>query len=252
MTVTSVYRTLEHNGWTVVALASEADSLAHAMTTGEGCTAWEGTGGRGTVARVALASGGAVVRRYRRGGLVRHLVRDAFLFVNRPLREFKVHRYCHEAGLPVPEPLGVGWRRSGPLVRGAIATREVQAQPLPAALEGHAEPSRLLQTVGGAIRRLHDAGVLHPDLQVHNLLAGERGVWVIDLDGARQVHAAGRIARARNLLRLRRSMEKNSLPGHAFADVRTGYGPLRIPGWLDQLYRIRGRHSDLIAGRTAP
>jgi tRNA A-37 threonylcarbamoyl transferase component Bud32 len=79
-----------------------------------------------------------------------------------------------------------------------------------------------------AVRRMHDAGVEHRDLNLGNLLVGEAGAdgpraFVIDLDRAR-CHAAALpfAARQAALRRLERSYVKSGPPGHARDEIRDG------------------------------
>jgi hypothetical protein len=96
---------------------------------------------------------------------------------------------------------------------------EPQAQDLLTAWRGRTsrrERCLLLRRVGGAIRRLHDAGVEHPDLQVRNVLlcsSSPERIVVIDLDRARFRAAASPTARVRasHLARLVRSAIKEGL-----------------------------------------
>jgi len=63
--------------------------------------------------------------------------------------------------------------------------------------------------IGQTLRRFHDAGFFHADLNARNILLDpEGGVYVIDWDRGR-VRPPGRWARA-NLARLRRSLVKLS------------------------------------------
>jgi hypothetical protein len=85
----------------------------------------------------------------------------------------------------------------------------------------------------GLVRRMHDAGVEHRDLNLGNLLlrsgpGGEPQPFVLDLDKAR-LHAEplGRRARQRALRRLERSLVKVLEP-HESAD----------PGTRDRLYEL--------------
>jgi len=251
------YRAMRDGHWRAVVRAHQARRIAAALWRLEGCSL-AGSGGRSRVYRFALATGETgteeewgIVRPCRRGGLWGRLARDAYVLRNRPLQEFRVHRYCQERGLPVPEVLGVGWRRSGLLVRGALATRYVEARSLQEWLSRQdAPPGDVLLQVGKVIRDLHDAGVWHADLQVRNILVdGGGAVHVLDFDKARRAGRLGTVARARNLMRLRRSFEKNGLSLAAYQRVVEGYGPLRAPAWLDGLYRLKGRLSDAVAGR---
>ena len=114
---------------------------------------------------------------------------------------------------------------------------------------GHAgrDRRRVLRDAGRAVRRLHDAGVPHPDLHPKNLLLAPDGrVLVLDLDKARP--ASGLLdeeTRLANLVRLGRAVEKHRLKGLRLAgrDVLAflhGYAGSRAAGraWLE---RIRAR-----------
>ena len=195
--------------------------------------------GRGSAWRLELPGGlRVVVRLYRRGGLVARVVRDTYLGPRpRPLHELAVTVEARRRGVPAPEVLGA--RVEGGLVyRGALVTAEVpDARTLIDALRGAPgarERGALAGRAGGAVARLHDAGVYHADLNLTNLLVASKGVHdvvVIDFDRARV--AAGPLgarARRRNLARLARSLAKldpdDALGGpelrRAFA---AGYGP---------------------------
>jgi 3-deoxy-D-manno-octulosonic acid kinase len=170
-----------------------------------------------------------VLRRYRHGGLVGTFTRTLLLGPGRPLSELSVTARAAAAGAPVPHVLClVLWPTWGPFWSGVIGTREeTDAEELLGAWRDRpAGPGRwrLLRRVGGAIRRLHDAGVEHRDLQLRNVLiapgsgpeasegGGER-VIVIDLDRAR-FHAGLPLSprrRADNLARLVRSAVKEGL-----------------------------------------
>ena len=192
--------------------------------------------GRGSTWRMELPGGlRVVVRLYRRGGLVARLVRETYVGPRpRPLHELAVTVEARRRGVPAPEVLGA--RVEGGLVyRGALVTAEVpDARTLIAALReapGPRERCELAGRAGGAVARLHDAGVYHADLNLTNLLVASKGVHVIDFDRARV--AAGPLGargRRRNLARLARSLAKldpdDALGGpelrRAFA---VGYGP---------------------------
>jgi 3-deoxy-D-manno-octulosonic acid kinase len=62
-------------------------------------------------------------------------------------------------------------------------------------------------SIGRCVRRFHDLGVCHADLNAHNLLLDEDAkVYMIDFDRC-QLRKAG-MWRDGNLVRLRRSLEK--------------------------------------------
>ncbi len=229
---------------------AHADVVAGALLAHKGC---EPAGaGRGPLFRFPLDDAWGMMRPFRRGGIMRHFLQDGFLFTNRPRRELLVHAYCHRLGLPVPEPLGASWERRGIVFRGAFATRELHGQDLLAVLKATPNGQEgVLEAAGDAVRAFHEAGVFHADLQLRNLFVGDGGkVFLLDLDKAvRTDHALPEGSRIRNLLRLRRSFEKNGLEPSHFERLMRGYGQIGW-GWWDTAYRIKGRGSDLLSGRS--
>jgi tRNA A-37 threonylcarbamoyl transferase component Bud32 len=121
-----------------------------------------------------------------------------------------------------------------------------------AVLYGEAPPCavarrEIVRRAGASVRRLHDAGVPHPDLHPKNLLVAPDGrVLVIDLDRARP--ADGLLpeeTRLENLVRLGRSIEKHRLRGMRVGRrdalrFLTGYAGSRAAAeaWLE---RVRAR-----------
>jgi 3-deoxy-D-manno-octulosonic acid kinase len=225
-------------------LTANAEAVSAALFEDMGCTV-DAAAGRGQVSRFPLTEGEGVLRRYRRGGLVAHVSNDAFLG-NRMLAEFRIHVALFQQGFPVPEPLGVVWERRGPLYRGAIATRSLEAITLLDHLNGGAANPQILAQCGQRIREMHELGVWHADLQVKNIMTDGDAVWLLDFDQARMGKPLSGLARARNLLRLRRSLEKHGRSLDNFDSILEGYGKLGLPRWLSGLYRIRGVVSDTL------
>ena len=224
-------------------------TLAAALLDGEGCKP-AGEGGRGGLLRFPYETGWGVIRGYRRGGFVRRFLKESYFVVNRPLREFLLHVRLFEQGLPMPEPLGVLWERRGLCFRGALATREIDGVTLFEYLASAPDaPGETLGCAGALIREMHDAGVFHADLQVRNILVGRDHLYLIDFDRARLACRVSRLQRARNLLRLRRSLVKNFLPLRFFPPLLKGYGTHALPYWLDRVYAAKGWLSDLVSGR---
>ncbi len=160
----------------------------------------------------------AVLRRYRHGGLLAWLTRGLLLGPGRPLRELRVTARAQASGAPVPQVLCLAlWPVLGPLWSALIGTREERpARDLLdelAARPAARERERLAAEVGGAVRRLHDAGVAHRDLQVRNIVVTPdptRRIVLVDLDRA-TFHRYGLVPtrrRAANLGRLVRSLVK--------------------------------------------
>lgn len=163
-------------------------------------------GGRQSAWFVSGGFGEAVLRHYRRGGLVARVSRDRYVWAGagatRSFAEFRILRYLHDLGLAVPAPLAAAYWKSGLTYRAAILIERIaQVRTLAQAL---AQP----QTVARAIFDMHEAGVWHADLNAFNILLDDAGrVWLIDFDRARRRKLHAKLRQA-NLLRLRRSLNK--------------------------------------------
>jgi Lipopolysaccharide kinase (Kdo/WaaP) family len=174
-------------------------------------------GGRAPVLLVSLGRVGEVaVRRYLHGGLLAGWTRDLFWGGGRPLAELVASEHIRARGIASPEILALYLLQAGgPFRRGCVVTRRVpRSQNLGEwlRLEG-CHPgawSPLLREVARAVARLHDAGCVHGDLNLRNLLHSPSGVWILDLDRARLQPAASLRDRGWNLLRLYRSLGKES------------------------------------------
>lgn len=182
--------------------------------------------GRGTAPSVDLnPATSLVLRHYRHGGLFGGLAGSLFWGPDRPLQELRVTARAEASGAPVPHVMClVLWPVAGPLWSAVIGTREERPARdlLRALLDGSekGELSELTRRVGAAIRKLHDAGVEHGDLQLRNILVAADAptrIVVVDLDRA-VFHRYGLVPvsrRARNLGRLARSAVKAGLWGGA-------------------------------------
>lgn len=243
------YSTIRRGGKTAFVRTEWRESLEAALLDNAGRTA-RSEGGRAPVERFVFEGGRGVLKTYRRGGAVGTVLRESYLLVNRARRELRLLDFLFDAGLPVPQPLGAVWQRRGAVLRGSLATRELPALDL---IVAYAEQGRLgadvLKHAGRAVRALHDEGVFHADLNARNILVSDTHAWVIDFDNARRFSHLNQFQRARNLLRLRRSLQKNGIPGGVFQALCSGYGIQSFPSWLDGLYRLKGALSDFTRGR---
>ncbi|WP_018863033.1 3-deoxy-D-manno-octulosonic acid kinase [Thioalkalivibrio sp. ARh3] len=155
-----------------------------------------------------------VLRHYMRGGTVARILGDRYLWQGlaetRPWREWTYTARLYDEGLPVPRPVAGRVVRSGPLYAADLITVRVPgARSLDENLGEDGVPDATWRAVGACIRRFHDAGHWHPDLNSRNILIAPDGrVSVIDWDRGR--HRAGTDPdwREANLQRLRRDLEK--------------------------------------------
>ncbi|WP_438765201.1 3-deoxy-D-manno-octulosonic acid kinase [Kushneria sp. TE3] len=173
-----------------------------------------------------------VLRHYRRGGLVARLSAEHYVWTgverNRAFRECRLLATLFDRGLAVPEPIGACVWRAGMVYQAALMTRRIDgARPLASLVQDPDAATRheaLLTECGRMIRRFHDEGLDHVDLNARNLLIDDRDTpWLIDLDRCR-MRAPGRW-QADNLARLERSLEKFA-PGQAatlMASINHGY-----------------------------
>lgn len=180
--------------------------------------------GRGTTYFLRSEERDLVLRHYRRGGLPARVFADRYLWRGeprtRPFAEWTLTHRLHRAGLPVPVPVAARYVRRGRFYRADIITeRLMSTESLTEAL--HARALHLLTwvSIGRCIRRFHDLGVCHADLNAHNVLLGEQTVYLVDFD--RCTLRADGLWRDGNLVRLRRSLEKISygLPAERFTDA---------------------------------
>ena len=192
-------------------------------------------GGRAPHPVVELAGGErVVVRRYRRGGMMRHLNRERYLLGHRAFEELRVTEHAAVVGVRVPAVLAAVERRAGVFYTAALATRWIaDGQELAGWIEGRDERrvGLALYEAGRQIGRMHRAGIVHPDLNLRNLLVVEDVpgpvVYILDFDRARLLgDSVAPADRARGLRRLARSARKLHAPigGDAWEALRQGYG----------------------------
>lgn len=167
--------------------------------------------GRGEVRILQLGFAEAVLRAYRRGGLIAQISRDRYFWrdaeATRPFREFRLTAQMHAAGLPVPRPLAARYTRCGWGYRAELITERVAAS---ATLADQLKRGEAIDwsAVGRMIASVHRLGVWHADLNATNiLLDANQKIWLIDLDRGRMRHPS-RVWQQSNLSRLLRSLRK--------------------------------------------
>lgn len=190
-----------------------------------------------------LRRGRWVVRHYQRGGAVASALGDRYFRAGmpRPLREYRLLRTLEARGIPVPRAIGAAVYPAGAFYRGDLVTEWVHDSTDLAAVLFHPEPPVAAafdpigasEAAGQLVRSLHAVGLIHPDLNLKNILvtagdAGPRAV-VIDLDRARLGGSVSRPARRRMLRRFERSLRKwevatgRRAPAGSLAAFRRGY-----------------------------
>ncbi len=185
--------------------------------------------GRGSAWFVEAPYGPVVLRRYLRGGWAAAISQETYFFTglekSRPFREYRVLAEMYAKGLPVPRPVAALCQHHGVGSTGAIMTLRIPfAKTLADVLADGCESEGVWGNIGRCIRRFHDAGAWHADLNARNILLDETfQVFLIDFDRARfnpgsPVNAEG------NLNRLKRSLVK-LWPAHQVSTMK--------PAWLE-------------------
>ncbi len=191
--------------------------------------------GRGSAWFIDAPFGAVVLRQYLRGGWVAAISRERYFFTtisrSRPFREIHVLSALYKQGLPVPRPVAALCEHHNVISTGAIMTMRIAsartlADLLPRSQE--LDPG-FWKSVGKCIRRFHNAGVWHADLNARNiLLDDELRVFLIDFDRAH--YTPGKAVNGkRNLDRLKRSLAKlwpsgeTSVMETVWDQLRAGY-----------------------------
>lgn len=151
----------------------------------------------------------AVLRHYKRGGIIAKVVQQYYVWTGanrtRSWAEFSVLLHLRHNQVAVPMPLAALWERAFLGYRAAIIVARIPAA-LPIA---HQLENTCAEAVAFAVKKMHDAGVWHADLNVFNVLIdAQQQIHLIDFDKAKILSVVNSKQRQNNVLRLRRSLIK--------------------------------------------
>jgi len=230
------FETWTFEGGAAAARRDVAAAVRQALATGGTLYRWAAAQpdrttyvGRGEAYGVALGGLPVVVRHARHGGLLAPLLADRFWGRPRFEREAELSRLLAKGGVRTPALLAGVRYRAGLGHRADVATEQVAGVDLVELFFGERPPagaarSAALDALGRLVRRLHDLGWVHPDLQLRNLLLSDPGgsaphAWLLDVDTCRPMRGDPDAERARNLARFYRSWAKwNALRGERLTD----------------------------------
>ena len=159
------------------------------------------------------------VRHFYRGGILAPLLGDRYFrswALPRPLAEAVASERCRKRGIPTPQIMAAASYGHGFTYRGDLITRYIPESATLARLLVQKEtdsPSSLnaLELAGSLARRLAATGILHPDLNVKNILLSPvpepREVHLLDLDRVR-ISAGHPVSGTPMFRRLTRSLRK--------------------------------------------
>ena len=168
--------------------------------------------GRGNTLIVSDGENEFVLRHYYRGGLPGKFIRDSYLWTSesetRSFSEFRLLTKLVKLGLPVPTPVAARYTRRGPLYKADLLTMKLpDVRTLADRILDRPGDRAFWRRVGSELRRFHQHGVCHADLNAYNIqIAGDESVWLLDFDKG-QLREAG-VWQQKNLARLHRSLQK--------------------------------------------
>lgn len=159
------------------------------------------------------------LRPMRHGGVLARCWGERPPHPRRGRRELCVTAELLARGAPVPRPAWLWLRRSPQHSEAVLASVHsedcVDALAFLAGAPTPGETAAAARAIGLALRRLHDAGGCHGDLQLANVLLRRQGrgfdSLLVDLDRARAGRVPGAGRRMAELMRLERSLRKHRL-----------------------------------------
>lgn len=198
--------------------------------------------GRGHAVFFTYQGHDLILKHYQRGGLVASLLGDKYLGSDpdnsRAFREWRLLSQMYGLQLPVPKPVAASVSRHGSFHRADLVTKQIHdVKPLADYLLAGELSKTTWQDIGTCIRRFHDAGVYHADLNARNILLNpdSRDVYLIDFDKG-SIRYIGEAWKASNLARLQRSLNKFKSMNKSF-----NYNETEWESLLDGYYRDEER-----------
>ncbi len=154
-----------------------------------------------------------LVRHYQRGGAVARFLGDRYLRLGgmRAARELNVSAAARARGIATPAVIAAIAYPSGIFMRFDIATEFIAHAHDLAAVLFHDASTDARGAIAAAARLIHETvsrGMVHPDLNLKNILIAKSGAFVIDLDRCRLVARARPQDAAAMQRRFNRSFDK--------------------------------------------
>ena len=168
--------------------------------------------GRGNTLYVGNVPKQFVLRHYIRGGLVGRFVHDRYLWTGedrtRAFAEWRMLAKMADSGLRVPRPAAARYLRHGLFYTADIITVRIpNVVALSTYIAGEAPAADFWESLGAAVRKFHDKGVYHADMNAYNLqIDGDGDLWLLDFDRGRLLPPGP--WQQKTLRRLHRSLQK--------------------------------------------
>jgi serine/threonine protein kinase len=165
-----------------------------------------------------------VLRQYLHGGLFRNFTRSLYLFGSRSFLELALTEEIRSCGIPTIQAIAAIHRFIlPPLYQAYLLSLEIphskdliqyfqEIGPRPSR-ENLSLKRKTIRAAGLLLRRFHQPGFYHGDLQLKNILVAGDQLLLIDFDRSYRKRTLSLRERMKNLLRLNRSVEKWRLLG---------------------------------------
>ncbi|MFV2060366.1 MAG: 3-deoxy-D-manno-octulosonic acid kinase [Gammaproteobacteria bacterium] len=173
--------------------------------------------GRGTAYYLLISGIELVLRKYLRGGLISKILNNKYIWVGiehtRPWKEWNILTEMRKLDLPVPEPVAcrvVKIKLIFNIFYSAdfIMSRIKNADSLAVILIKSELDNKTWGKIGRTIRKFHDHGINHADLNAHNIMIDDMNtISLIDFDKGRIMPPAVSWQDL-NIARLKRSLLK--------------------------------------------
>lgn len=155
-----------------------------------------------------------VVRKYYHGGILGSLLRDVYLLGSRSFEEMILTEESRASGIPTTTPIcAIHQSIFFFFYKAYLISLEIpDSQDLKTFLIGIRNnfilKRKIIRSVGKLVKKFHDNGFFHRDLQLKNILVSDEQTFIIDFDRAYRKPILSTNEKIKNLLRLKRSVEK--------------------------------------------
>lgn len=186
--------------------------------------------GRGSTLFIHWQSADMILRRYCRGGAIRHISKDSYVFTGlehtRAWQELTLLKAMKQQGLPVPTGIAARITRRSVFYQADLLCLKIpNAKDIHEVLVEGTLPTETWHEIGKTIRQLHNAQVYHHDLNIRNIMIDDKSkIWIIDFDKCG--NKPGNRWKEANLIRLKRSLDKEATKAEQFHFSRDDWASL--------------------------
>lgn len=161
----------------------------------------------------------AVIRQYVHGGLLGNFMKHVFFFGSRSFQELALTEEIRSTGIPTVLPIAAIHQRiflcfyhayllSLEVPEAIDLIQYFQEMGTSPSCEIISQKRKMIRRIGLLIRKLHQEGFFHGDLQMKNILISGDQILLLDFDRSYRKNPLTIRERMKNLIRLNRSAEK--------------------------------------------